>query len=794
METLVILGKYFVASAVLFMAYWCIVRHRASYRLSRAYLLLVPVMSLVGIMQFRLTLTDNRLGSARVAPMVVHVSSADVAGSAQSSTRFSVSDEAEPSISSRQVASDAPLAENADEKAGGRWLEMLIAAVSLTMFVVGLWQVGRLLVIRARLPRQRTADGYDLIRSADVATPFSFARTIFLPADLDAQREAMVLMHEKAHIVHRHYLEVWATNLSACLAWFNPVTWLCRAELLKIHEFEADSDVLRGGIDRYDYQMSLLQMSVNVNCAMVSGFSQSLIRQRFVEMKSSMAGTLSRRGKLGLAVWVGALIVASAVVGCQVSVEHEGASANVEPEFFAVFDSVPRLDKPEVFTLQYVDSTGTDTEVYIWLSDDFFHFCSSEPDDTLHLVGGAGTYQIELDHVIGMKVKPTRMRSSYEPEIFCVPGDTLGVTYSVSNDRSQQFVFSWSECAVRKQSEAKVSDYVAKLRDLTDCQSPHMPHFDCARWANPEGVAEISLKHGYKYRMAEVRDVFFTDTATILHVAVCDLDNSASGFIFNDDYRTCLEDADGNRYKFKGMVGKHNSMEAAIFGTYGVFEPLPKEVKSFSLRQAGQGIPIPDIRPREAGASANATLSTPAATINALKNYIDFETLCATYESTPGIEHIDLTGKVQEISQLGLKPADNTYEKVRRAEQLVVSDPKLVKQVVEQAWGDTIPDLADKRDWRGSRSIGVESNKKWTALRFSGDTLIVTYAETSVVTMPLKRQDLCEVTIDGKNRPDLKTKQQAEAYLKENHIDNFSSTYWTDPNTFRNHYDITIKK
>jgi hypothetical protein len=476
--------------------------------------------------------------------------------------------------------------------------------------------------------------------------------------------------------------------------------------------------------------------------------------------------------------------VASAVVGCKVSVEQEGASANVEPDFFAVFDSVPRQEKPEVFTLQYVDSTGTDTEVYIYLSDDFFHFCSAVPDDTLHLVNGAGTYRIELDHVRGLRLLSPKDEYHYAFENCCVPGRTLEVRRLLKGYSSV-----WREHHVF----AQIQEYVKQLRDLTNCRSPHQPHFDLPCWSNPEGVAEISLKDGEKLHMAEVKNVFFSDTATILQV-ISGSEMLSHGFIFNDDYRTCLEDADGNRYKFKGMIGTHIDMEAAIFGTYGVFEPLPKDVKSFSLRQAGQGIPIPDIRPREAGASDNANLSIPAATINAQKNYMDFETLCVTYESTPGIEHIDLTGKVQEISQLGLKPADNTYEKVRRAEQLVVSDPKLVKQVVEQAWGDTIPSLADTRDWRGSRYNEVGSDKNWTVLRFSGDTLIVTYAETRVVTMPLKRQDLCEVTIDGKSRPDLKTKQQAEAYLKENHIDNFSSTYWTDPNTFRNHYDITIKK
>ena len=467
----------------------------------------------------------------------------------------------------------------------------------------------------------------------------------------------------------------------------------------------------------------------------------------------------------------------------QVSVEHEGASANVEPDFFSVFDSIPRLDKPEVFTLQYSDTTKTDTAVYIWLSDDFFHFCSPVPDDTLHLINGEGTYRIELDHVIGMKLMSAN-DDFYTPQDYCVPGRTLEVRRI-----RQGYSSVWREHHVHEE----IREYVKRLRDLTNCRSPHQPRFDLPCWSDPEGVAEILLKDGEKLHMAEVKNVFFSDTATILQV-ISGSEMLSSGFIFNDDYRTCLEDADGNRYKFKGMIGTHIDMDAAIFGTYGVFEPLPKDVKCFSLKQAGMGIPIKDIRPREAGASDNANLSIPAATINAQKNYMDFETLCATYESTPGIEHIDLTGKVQEISQLGLKPADNTYEKVRRAEQLVVGDPKLVKQVFVQAWGDTIPDLADKRGWRGSRSIGVESNKKWTAMRFSGDTLIVTYAETRVVTMPLKRQDLCEVTIDGKSRPDLKTKQQAEAYLKENHIDNFSSTYWTDPNTFRNHYDITIKK
>ena len=76
METLIILGKYILATALLLLFYWVVLRHRASYHLRRLYLMLVPLLGLMGFMHFNVTVTDwsenDAVGRNQVSPMVVH--------------------------------------------------------------------------------------------------------------------------------------------------------------------------------------------------------------------------------------------------------------------------------------------------------------------------------------------------------------------------------------------------------------------------------------------------------------------------------------------------------------------------------------------------------------------------------------------------------------------------------------------------------------------------------------------------------------------------------------------------
>ena len=56
METWIFVSKYILATALLMMLYWWALRHKASYRFNRHYLLLIPLLSLsMAIMHFNIT-------------------------------------------------------------------------------------------------------------------------------------------------------------------------------------------------------------------------------------------------------------------------------------------------------------------------------------------------------------------------------------------------------------------------------------------------------------------------------------------------------------------------------------------------------------------------------------------------------------------------------------------------------------------------------------------------------------------------------------------------------------------
>lgn len=74
--------------------------------------------------------------------------------------------------------------------------------------------------------------------------------------------EGRILVHEQAHQRLGHSWDLLLVDLLGCLQWFNPAMWLLRVELRAVHEYEADEQVLRCGVDAKDYQMLLIKKAV----------------------------------------------------------------------------------------------------------------------------------------------------------------------------------------------------------------------------------------------------------------------------------------------------------------------------------------------------------------------------------------------------------------------------------------------------------------------------------------------------------------------------------------------------
>ena len=143
-----------------------------------------------------------------------------------------------------------------------------------------------------------------ILTGEGVKAPFSFHRTIFLPTNLTEAQRRMILAHEQAHILHRHYVDVWVAEAITRLLWWNPFLWWARQELRNVHEFEADSNVLATGEDVYAYQAILIEEVLHGDIVIANGFNHSFIRRRFVEMLQSTNRRMTSLAKAGTAAWM----------------------------------------------------------------------------------------------------------------------------------------------------------------------------------------------------------------------------------------------------------------------------------------------------------------------------------------------------------------------------------------------------------------------------------------------------------------------------------------------------------
>ena len=94
-----------------------------------------------------------------------------------------------------------------------------------------------------------------------------------------------ILLHEQAHIRNHHSWDLLLVEVCSWLQWFNPAIWLLKQELQNIHEYEADEEVLRQGIDARQYQMLLIKKAVGARLySIANSFNHSSLKKRITMM------------------------------------------------------------------------------------------------------------------------------------------------------------------------------------------------------------------------------------------------------------------------------------------------------------------------------------------------------------------------------------------------------------------------------------------------------------------------------------------------------------------------------
>jgi TonB family protein len=134
------------------------------------------------------------------------------------------------------------------------------AAMGLLRLLAGLYQIYRL----RRAGRATRVDGIRVIRLPQHTEPFAWGPYLFWSddPDFDPTERAAVLAHERAHIRLGHTLDLLLFDLLLIPFWWHPVLYAYRAELRRLHEYQADAYALRRGYDAKNYARLLLRRAL----------------------------------------------------------------------------------------------------------------------------------------------------------------------------------------------------------------------------------------------------------------------------------------------------------------------------------------------------------------------------------------------------------------------------------------------------------------------------------------------------------------------------------------------------
>lgn len=232
--------------------------------------------------------------------------------------------------------------------------------------ILGIYIIGALLVfchtvwVGLRLARL-ISDGeksrcgkYILVLTEDNSiAPFSWCRFIVMSKHDWTQSGEVIATHESQHLCLWHWLDLLLAQIVAILQWYNPAAWLMREELRAVHEYQADSAVIKTGVNVKDYQMLLIRKAVGERFpSLANSLNHSKLKKRIIMMYNSKSTRLRRLGGLALVpACAAALFVTSIPAVAGFIYDSSSASlfeveTSVAPTNDALSDGAEKTDAP----------------------------------------------------------------------------------------------------------------------------------------------------------------------------------------------------------------------------------------------------------------------------------------------------------------------------------------------------------------------------------------------------------------------------------------------------------------
>jgi len=204
-----------------------------------------------------------------------------------------------------------------------------VSAFLLLRFVINICRLTQKIVKNKKLNYNKIS----LVLVEEKVIPHSFLRYVFIhKSDFENGRiEKELIIHEEAHCMQYHSIDVILIQLLTIIFWFNPLIWFYKNSILLNHEYLADNKALSGE-DLNNYQRILLKILLHSNSnTLVSGFKNSFIKYRLDMMTQNFPNNNAILRKLSA---ISLIIILAITFSCSKETPNTGNLSNFKNEWW----------------------------------------------------------------------------------------------------------------------------------------------------------------------------------------------------------------------------------------------------------------------------------------------------------------------------------------------------------------------------------------------------------------------------------------------------------------------------
>lgn len=288
------------------------------------------------------------------------------------------------------------------------------------------------LIIRRGSIWAKEEDGIRIYCHAENVAPFSWLRNIVISEADYKENGREIILHEKAHILYHHSLDILLLTLVEAVQWWNPFVYLLGMYLRDVHEYEADDYVLRQGISCHAYSELVIRKAVGANSyTFANNFNHSLTKKRI----SMMLKTNSKRSRRSRVLYVLPMIALA-------------LSAFATPEFKTASNLIEQTvnASSNTFTLKGTVPNELNVNHLLVYVNRYGQTEMPKPIDSIYVKDGKFEFSEEFDQPYsGMlrAVKKDGTLGEYYIEFLFVPGEECEIF--VKGEGFNEFTLSGSK-------------------------------------------------------------------------------------------------------------------------------------------------------------------------------------------------------------------------------------------------------------------------------------------------------------------------------------------------------------